>query len=169
MIMYIPDSTTMENPAPQRATSIQELSQYAKGRLVRLPDTAEGMPLYVMMKRPSLLDLIAQGKIPNPLANTANSLFMEGSKGLNKADSKQMKELNDILHIFCEVSFMEPTYAEMKEVGFELTDEQLMFVFNYIQAGTKALERFRPNTSNTVHHGGIPAVQKDPLGDTGDR
>lgn len=167
MNMYIPETNTTENMDAQRATSLQELAQYAKGRLVRLPDTAEGMPLFVRMKRPSLLDLISQGKIPNPLAGTANSLFMDGSKGLNKADAKQMKELTDILHIFCETSFVEPTYSEMKEVGFELTDEQLMFVFNYIQAGTKALEKFRPNTQNPVNYGGGPAIQKNALRDTG--
>ena len=166
--MYIPETNATEGVNAQRATSLQELAQYAKGRLVRLPDTAEGMPLFVRMKRPSLLDLISQGKIPNPLAGTANSLFMDGSKGLNKADTKQMKELTDILHIFCETSFVEPTYSEMKEVGFELSDELLMFVFNYIQAGTKALEKFRRKQESSGTTGDVPAVQENPGGTTGD-
>ena len=38
---------------------------------------------------------------------------------------------------------MEPSLAEIESVGLELTDDQMMALFNYSQVGTKALESFR--------------------------
>ena len=49
----------------------------------------------------------------------------------------------EVLDIIAEASFVEPTYAELKEAGVQLTDEQLIFVFNYSQAGVSYLESFR--------------------------
>lgn len=150
-----------------QATTLDQLRQYSQGQLVRLPDIAEGMPLVIWMRRPSMLDLMAQGKIPNPLAHTATSLFSEGGKGVNSKDPKQMKELTEILHIFCEVSFVNPTYSQIKEAGVSLTDEQLMFVFNYVQKGNKALENFREQSTNLKRNGSSTKVRKDPIRDPG--
>lgn len=147
------------------ATSLEQLAQYAQGTLVQLPDLAPGMPLFVRMKRPSMLDLISQGRIPNPLAGTASKLFSKGGAGVDQTDPKQLKELVEILHIFCEVSFVQPTYSQIKEAGITLTDEQLMFVFNYVQAGNKALEKFRKQQKNTEPVGDGTKVQEDPSGD----
>lgn len=147
-----------------RATSLGELREYAKGKLLRLPDIAPGMPLYVFMKRPSLLDLISQGRIPNPLASTASKLFSKGGAGVDQTDPAQLKELTNILHIFCEASFVEPTYTEIKEAGLDLTDEQLMFVFNYVQAGNKALEKFRVQQKDPEYNRDGAEVQDNPSG-----
>lgn len=144
------------------ATSLEQLAQYAKGTLIQLPDFAPGMPFFVRMKRPSMLDLISQGRIPNPLAGTASKLFSKGGAGVDQTDPKQLKELVEILHIFCEVSFVQPTYSQVKEAGLELTDEQLMFVFNYVQAGNKALEKFRKQPQNSGATGDGAEVRKDP-------
>lgn len=147
-----------------KPTSLEQLSQYAQGKLMELPEFAEGMPFYAYMRRPSMLDLIAQGKIPNPLAHTATSLFSKGGKGVDNTDPKQMKELTEILHIFCEASFVEPTYSQIKEAGLKLTDEQLMFVFNYVQMGTKALEKFRRQSTYTDPYGNSAKVEQVSVG-----
>ena len=152
----------MEN---MKVTSFEQLTQYAKGQLVQLPDVAPGMPLCVYMRRPSLLDLIAKGKIPNPLAGTASKLFSRGGAGVDQTDPKQLADLVEILHIFCETSFVEPTYSQIKEAGLSLTDEQLMFVFNYVQAGNKALEKFRKQQEDNGVNSDESKVQKDPVGD----
>lgn len=145
------------------ATTLDQLKSYSKGKLIQLPEFAAGMPLMVYMKRPSMLDLISQGKIPNPLAHTASKLFSKGGNGVDSTNPNQIKELTNILHIFCEVSFVEPTYVQIKEAGLELTDEQLMFVFNYIQMGNKALEKFREQPQNTQHSGDGATVQENPV------
>ena len=56
-------------------TSIAQLSEYAKGQVVRLPDFAPDQPFVARLKRPSMLVLAKSGKIPNSLLETASSLF----------------------------------------------------------------------------------------------
>lgn len=128
-----------------KPTSLDELCKYVEGKLVQLPSFGEGQPFYVKLKRPSLLSLIKNGKIPNSLLVTANSLFA-GKFDIPEKDDEDNQTLTNlfkVLDVVCEASFVEPTYRELKENGIELTDEQYMAVFNYTQKGVKALEPFR--------------------------
>ena len=50
----------------------------------------------------------------------------------------------------CEATFVEPSYNEMKEAGIKLTDEQLIFIFDYSQNGVKALDSFREEQRDIV-------------------
>ena len=49
----------------------------------------------------------------------------------------------DIVTIICQESLIEPSYAEIQEAGLELTDDQMMAIFNYTQTGVRALKNFR--------------------------
>lgn len=126
-----------------KITSLKDLQQYSKGSLVCLPPFAENQPFVAMLKRPSMMALVRDGKIPNALLVTANSLFSEGSLGLDTEDSHMLDDVFQVAEVICEASFVNPTYAEMKSAGVTLTDEQLMFVFGYSQEGVKALDSFR--------------------------
>ena len=87
-----------------------------------------------------MLRLCKQGVIPNSLLNQATSLFTSGNESLSKVS---ITEIYDICEIMCAASFVNPTYEEITEAGIELTDEQIMAVFQYSQGGVKALENFR--------------------------
>lgn len=130
------------------ATSIQELLEYQKGQLVRLPDFGEGMPFYARLKRPSMLALVKSGKIPNTLLQTANRLF--NGKGMDEKQETVMADILDILDVLCGATFVEPSYDDIKAAGIELTDEQLMAVFSYTQKGVRALEPFCEQPSHNV-------------------
>ena len=123
-------------------TSLQSLQQYAKGQVVELPPFAEGQPFVARICRPSMLALAKSGKIPNGLLDTANSLFVNGKPDIAK-NINTLSSIYDLLEVFCEACFLEPSYEDLKDAGIELTDDQLMFVFNYAQTGVKALEPFR--------------------------
>lgn len=131
-------------------TTFEQLKSYADGQVVDLPPFAEGQPFTARLGRPSMLILIKTGRIPNELLQTATTLFMEGKVGdTNDLDTGAMKNLIEVLEVFCKASFLEPTYAEIRDAGLELTDEQLMFVFNYAQTGVKALNNFRRQLKDT--------------------
>lgn len=129
-----------------KPTSLDELCKYVEGRIVQLPSFGDNQPFYAKLKRPALLSLIKNGKIPNSLLVTASSLFA-GKFDIptedNDESSQTLTNLFKVLDVVCEASFVEPTYRELKENGIELTDEQYMAVFNYTQKGVKALEPFR--------------------------
>ena len=122
-------------------TSIQDLVSYSKGQIVKLPDFSEGQSFYARLRRPSMLSLMSNGKIPNSLVITANRLF--NGKGMDDRNENSMSEVLQLLEVICESAFVEPSYKELKEAGVHLTDQQYMAVFNYTQEGVKALEPFR--------------------------
>ena len=108
-----------------------------------MPPFAEGQPLVARLKRPSILGMAKQGRIPNTLLVKANELFLHSGAGLDTEEEDTMKQLYDVLDLIAQETLVEPTYEEIKSVGLELTDEQMMFLFNYSQQGVKALESFR--------------------------
>lgn len=124
-------------------TSIEDLKNYASGTVVEMPPFAEGQPLIARLKRPSILGMAKQGKIPNSLLVKANELFLQNGAGLDAEEEDTMKQLYDVLDLIAKETLVEPTYEDIKSVGLELTDEQMMFLFNYSQQGVKALESFR--------------------------
>lgn len=124
-------------------TSIADLAIYGKGQVVKLPDFAEGMPFYARLRRPSMLMLCKVGKIPNKLLTSASELFTKGGAGLDADDENMMANMFDICEVICEAAMVEPTYAELKDNNIELTDEQIMAIFNYTQGGVQALASFR--------------------------
>nr|DAM48516.1 MAG TPA: hypothetical protein [Caudoviricetes sp.] len=126
----------------EQVTSLEQLKQYANGNIVRLPAFAEGQPFIAKLKRPSILGMAKQGKIPNSLLVKTNELFVQ-SGSLDTEENSMMQEIYDVIDLIASETFVEPTYDEIKSTGIELTDEQMMFIFNYSQQGVKALESFR--------------------------
>lgn len=126
-----------------KLTTLNDLEKYSKGQLVELPPFAEGQPFVARIKRPSMLQMIANGTIPNILLIKAQSLFLEQTEGFDPDDENMMKEMLQILEIVAKESLLEPKYEQIKECGLQLTDDQLMFLYNYSQQGIKILEPFR--------------------------
>ena len=126
-----------------RVTTISDLQSYAAGTTVRFPDFAEGQPFVARVRRPSMLILAKQGKIPNSLLNTAGDLFSKGGSGLDSDNKDMLKDMYDICHVVCESALIQPTLAEIEGSGIELSDDQIQAIFNYTQTGVKALNSFR--------------------------
>ncbi|MNI80756.1 hypothetical protein D3C73_1373150 [compost metagenome] len=89
-----------------------------------------------------MLALVKGGKIPNSLLSVANNLF-DGKTSVKEDDEKALSNLFEVLDVVCEACFLQPSYKELKDAEIELTDDQLMYIFNYTQVGVKALENFR--------------------------
>lgn len=130
----------------QEVTSISKLNEYAKGQLVELPSFGEGQPFFARLRRPSMLALAKSGKIPNSLLATANMLF---DNSLDTKNENMLKDFYTVIETILEAAFVEPTYQEIKDAGVQLSDDQMIFVFNYTQQGVKILDQFRTNGKNT--------------------
>ena len=130
----------------QEVTSISQLNEYAKGQLVELPSFGEGQPFFARLRRPSMLALAKSGKIPNSLLATANRMF---DSSLDTKSENMLKDFYMVMETILEAAFVEPTYQEIKDAGVQLSDDQMIFVFNYTQQGVKVLDQFRPNGKNT--------------------
>ena len=148
-----------------KITSIEELQNYSKGEIVELPPFREGAPFIARLKRPSMMSLVKNGRIPNSLITSASKLF--NGKGIDDNNTKAMGQAFEVFESLCEAAFIEPTYTQLKQAGVELTDEQYMAVFQYTQRGVKALETFRTESGHTGSTGGSSEVQSKTLQSTG--
>lgn len=130
---------------PLVPTSLEQIKSYKNGAVVELPPFADGQPFVARMTRPSMLALVKSGKVPNSLLNQATSLFANGAGALNATgkNATNMNDLFEVIDVIVDAALIEPTLAEIRSVGMELTDDQLMAIFSYTQRGVKALEQFR--------------------------
>lgn len=126
-----------------KVTTVSDLHIYGQGKVVRLPDFAEGQPFIARVRRPSMLVLAKQGKIPNALMGSANELFAKGGSGMDTDNMNMLSDIYDVCEVIAEAALMEPTYGEIKNAGVELSDDQLMAIFGYTQNGIEALKSFR--------------------------
>ena len=124
-------------------TTVSDLQSYAAGTIVRFPDFGDGQPFVARVRRPSLLVLAKQGKIPNTLLTAAGELFSKGGGGLDSDNENMLGDMYNIMDIVATAALIQPSMEEIKGAGIELSDDQMMAIFNYSQTGVKALESFR--------------------------
>lgn len=104
-----------------------------------------GETVEVELKRPSILALAATGAIPNPLMKTARKLFYSGIS----PDGGDLAEEGRVLLEVAKAALVKPSFDELETAGIELTDEQLIAIFQFTQLGAKALDRFRQLSADT--------------------
>ena len=132
-------------------TSLDQLQAIKQTEVIELPAFEDGTPLNVEVKKPNMMQLIAAGKIPNTLLYSAMELFngRAGEKMQKAADNAgDLKDLVGLMNVIAEASLVKPSYKEIKKIGIELTDNQLMGLLMYSQGGIKALENFRNQQAN---------------------
>lgn len=127
-----------------KVTNLKDLKNISKGEVVELPSFSE-TPFIARLRQPSLVGLVANGKMPNHLIGLATSLFNGDSNKVDKTleSQKGIKDLYEIMLVIAEECLIEPTMQDIREAGLELTDIQLTAIFNYSQRGAKVLENFR--------------------------
>ena len=122
------------------ATKIEDI----KGKDVQevaLPGFVPEEPFIVRLRRPSLLLLAREGKIPNALLGAAAKLFGEG---LNSGDTgPAFKEMGEAMVYLAKAAMVEPTYEELEKAEISLTDAQLTDIYLYTQKGVQSLDLFR--------------------------
>lgn len=128
-------------------TSLEQLKQMAECDVIELPRFKKEIPFDVKVKRVSLLNLVRKGIIPNRLLSAAEELFYgkQSSKG-----NVDLQQLTNVMFIMAENALVEPSIKDLQEAGLELTDEQIVALFNYTQRGVEELESFRQEPKDNV-------------------
>ena len=132
-------------------TSLEQLQSIKQTEIIELPAFEDGTKLNVEVKKPNMMQLIAAGKIPNTLLSSAMEMFngKAGEKMQKAADNVgDLKDLVGMMNVIAEASLVNPTYKQIKGLGIDLTDNQLMGLLMYSQGGIKALENFRNQQAN---------------------
>jgi hypothetical protein len=140
-----------------QVTSLEQLKKIAQGDIIPLPSFTGDEPFIVRAKRPSLLALIKSGAIPNTLLKAAQELFY----GKDVNSDVDMSQLTDVMTVIAEKALIEPSMEQLNELELQLTDEQLVAIFNYTQQGLKAVEKFRPITKDNDSDSNSETVQPE--------
>lgn len=119
-------------------TPAHDFMKYAAGMEVELPGFTAGETISVRLRRPSLMLLAAEGKIPNSLLAAVEELFEKGDK-----NTVSFKERAEIFRIVAMASLVSPSWEELQSAGVNLTDLQLLYIYNFSQTGVDTLRRFR--------------------------
>jgi len=114
------------------------MSKYDPLCRVELPGWQDDCPFEAVLRRPSLLTMAAEGSIPNELLGAAQKLFCEGYDTAMPLD-----RLGRLLRCIAAEALAEPTLEQLEAEGCRLTDLQLAAIYNFSQAGVRALEPFR--------------------------
>lgn len=136
-------------------TSLEQLKIIAEGDVIELPRFNDDIPFIVKVKRVSLLGLLRKGVIPNTLLSAAEELFYgkKSSKGVD------MDQVTNVMFVMAENTLIEPSIKDLTSVGLELTDEQLVALFNYSQKGLKAVQKFRTESEDNVSVENVETLQ----------
>ncbi|MBD5639666.1 esterase [Clostridium botulinum] len=129
-----------------KVTNIEDLKNVAQGEVIQLPQFSQGIPFNARVKRVSLLNLVRKGVVPNKLLSAAEELFYGKQSSKENVDLAQM---TNVMYIMAENALVEPSIEDLKSVGLELTDEQIVALFNYTQEGVSELDSFREEPENT--------------------
>lgn len=133
-------------------TSIDELRLMSGGEIVELPPFVQGKQFVAKLRRPSMMNLVKQGKIPNSLIKMATDLFNGTTKDSETSAEEVMPQMLQIMEIMAEATFIEPKWSDIKAAGIELTDEQMIFIFNYTQNGVQQVAPSPENTEDITNY-----------------
>lgn len=143
-----------------QVTNLEMLKQIKQTEIIELPSFVDGTPFIAEVKRPNIMHLIANNKIPNTLMNSAVKLFKGGVGGVATEameDAKTLKDLSGLMQTIAENTLVNPSFNDLKECDIELTEAQLIDILNYMQNGVKALTTFR---NKPVANEGVEPIEE---------
>jgi hypothetical protein len=136
--------------------SIEQIKKLATTVLPIPGFSPEQKTIRVRVKRPDIMSLLAQGKIPNHLVSVVNDMLTVSNK--TKTDEEKAKDVAKLYELYATICLVEPTYEEMKPY---ITDEQLEAIFSWATAEVAQLENFREDKENGASDNDVQEVQPE--------
>lgn len=118
--------------------TIEQIKEMATP-IIEIPNFDNTGTIKVRVQKPRLLTMAKEGKIPNHLLGVANELIT-GETSRKKEGSVKIKDVADMLELYCKACLVEPSYEEFKDI---ITDEQMFAIFDWGMDGIEDLENFR--------------------------
>lgn len=118
--------------------------------IIDIPDFNGIDIIEIKVKRPQLMSMMTQGKIPNKLLGIASQAVIGGGfKYKSEDEVEKAKELAEWIAFYCEVCMVEPSYEEVKDT---LTDDQALSIYAWAVAPIDVLRSFRYQKKNDTNN-----------------
>lgn len=117
---------------------------------VEIPDFDGLENIEIEVRRPQLMAMMSQGKIPNHLLGIASKAIVEGF-GIDKEDKieDKAKEMLKWSAFYCEMCMVQPKYEDVKDY---LTDDQIAAIFGWAIMPAHRLRSFRNEAENETNN-----------------
>lgn len=114
----------------------------------------------IKVKRPQLMSMMSQGKIPNHLLGIATkaTLGNQVNKKETKDELEQAKDLAQWIEFYCTICMVEPSYEEVKDT---ITDDQALSIYAWAIAPIGTLRSFRNKEKNGTNNRDGEALSKE--------
>lgn len=96
--------------------------------VIEIPGFDNESKIKVRVRKPNILTMFSQGKIPNHLLSVATTMVGGNKSNPKKDEEERNSEVLDMLELYCTVCLVEPTYDEFKEI---ITDQQKEAIFEW--------------------------------------
>lgn len=156
-----------------RVTSLEQLKKVKQTVVIDLGKFEDGTPLIAEVKRPDIITLATQNKIPNSLLEEAMKVFNgTSSETIKKVtlenDFEALKHLGDLFEMLTEECLVNPKYSDLKEIGLDLTMEMRMNILSFAQIGVEGLKTFREKQERAESNKSSDEIQQTSIGDSKD-
>lgn len=109
--------------------------------VIDIPDFNGLDTIEIKVRRPRLMSMMTQGKIPNRLLGVASQAVIgNGFKYTSEDELEKAKQLAEWVEFYCEVCMVEPKYEEVKDT---ITDDQALAIYAWAVAPIDVLRSFR--------------------------
>lgn len=123
------------------------------GEIIEIPFFSDGSKIAVKVRKPDLITMMIDNKIPNPLIEVALNMTENGKVDLYK-DKEKPEDKDEIdmektrkwimfLREIAKESLVSPTYDEFVKNGIALNSNQLLEIYKYAVGEANALKSFR--------------------------
>ena len=119
---------------------LEKTAQRYGAQSIEIHDWDGSGMIEVRARRPGLYNMASMGFIPNPLLGAMQAMFSGSTAQINAVDPKKQGEC---LTAIARYALVEPTMAQITEAGLELTDQQLLELYQFALAGPVRYAAFR--------------------------
>lgn len=154
-----------------QVTSLEQLKKVKQTVVIDLGKFEDGTSLVAEVKRPDIMNLATQNKIPNTLLSEAMKVFNGTSseivdKVTKEGDFQALKCLGDLFEILTDECLVNPKYSDLKSLGIELTMEMKFKILMFAQNGIEGLTTFRTEQEHNESDKSCEDIQKASIGDS---
>ena len=111
------------------------------------PPFPNGVELVVELREPSIMAMIFEDGVSNPLLNDVEVLTAAKGKG-KKMTTEQQEAAKRFIYKVVGYCLVTPTMKEIEEAAGGLSEIQLLAIYNEVIKSTKDLSSFRTETTN---------------------
>lgn len=119
---------------------LEKTAQRYGAQSIEIHDWDGSGMIEVRARRPGLYNMASMGFVPNPLLGAMQAMFSGSTAQINAVDAKKQGEC---LTAIARYALVEPTMAQITEAGLELTDQQLLELYQFALAGPVRYAAFR--------------------------